>query len=54
MLIGLSGFAKRASSCADCCPEGVLRVRCLFCGRLEVRFALIGIASGIGSDILCC
>ena len=50
MLISRSGFAKRASTCADCWDAGV-RARFLV-GRCERRSADVGMDSGIGSDIL--
>lgn len=50
ILISRSGFAKSASTCADCCETGV-RARFLV-GRLERGSADVGIDSGMGSDML--
>ncbi len=49
--MGRSGWAKRASSWADCWETGV-RARFLV-GRWERRSELVGMDSGIGSDMVC-
>lgn len=49
MWISRSGFAKRASTWADCAEEGV-RARFLV-GRCERLSAEVGMDSGIGSDM---
>ena len=50
MCMSRSGFAKRASTCEACSVRGV-RARFLT-GRLERGSADVGMASGIGSDIV--
>lgn len=52
MLISRSGFAKSASTCEDCWPAGVLAIRDFFAGRFERLSALVGIDSGMFSDML--
>ena len=50
--MGRSGFAKRASTCADCCDVGVLLLRALLKGRWERRSAEVGMDSGMFSDMM--
>ena len=49
-MISRSGFAKRASTWADCWEVGV-SVRVFLVGRPERWEVLVGMDSGIGSDI---
>ena len=50
--MGRSGFAKRASTCADCCDVGVLLLRAFLTGRWERRSAEVGMDSGMFSDMM--